>query len=300
MNLHRYDLVTLALFVLAVRCGSISQAAVQARLALGAASKRIADLEQSVGAALLARHPRGVRTTPAGQALYTHAQRILMDVESLAADLADYAAGVVGEVRLRANTSALTQFLPEDLASFMALHPAIRIEMEEQNSRDVVMAVIEGRADFGIFADRTPTLGLETLPYRRDRLVLVVPRGHALAQAPSLDFADALAFEFVSLSAETSIADRLQAQAQALGRPLKLRIRVRSFDAMCRMIAVGLGLGVLPERAAEPMLAPLGLARVALRDEWAERELLIGVRDLAALPQAAQSLVQHLTAPTPR
>ncbi len=59
----------------------------------------------------------------------------------------------------------------------MAANPGIRIELEEQNSSEVVMAVLDGRADFGIFADRTPPLGLQIVTYRHDRLVLVVPKG---------------------------------------------------------------------------------------------------------------------------
>jgi DNA-binding transcriptional LysR family regulator len=160
MNLHRLDLVALSLFNLVVRSGSISQGAALANLAVGAASKRISDLELAVGSALLERHSRGVTLTVAGQALYRHTQRILNDVDQLAADLSDYASGMIGLVRLWANTSAITQFLPADIATFVVANPGIRIELEEQNSREVVLALLDGRADLGIFADRTPTLGL--------------------------------------------------------------------------------------------------------------------------------------------
>ena len=85
MNLHRLDLVSLSLFHLVARSGSISKGAELAHLAVGAASKRISDLEAAVGAALLERHSRGVTLTVAGQALHRHAQRILSDVDVLAA-----------------------------------------------------------------------------------------------------------------------------------------------------------------------------------------------------------------------
>ena len=297
MNLHRLDLVSLSLFNLVVRTGSISRGAELGHLAVGAASKRISDLEGTMGAELFERHSRGVTLTLAGHALHRHAQRILADVDSLAADLSDHACGIVGLVRLMANTSAVTQFLPADLSSFVAAHAGIRIELEESNSREAVLAVVDGRADIGIFAERTSTFGLQTVPYRRDHLVLVVPTGHALAaRAPgtALFLADVADFDFVSLPPETSLAQRLAAESAGIGRRLRVRIHVRSFDAMCQMVAAGLGIAVLPDAAVQPHLRSMALARIELADGWVERELLIGVRDSAALPRPVRLLLDHL------
>lgn len=299
VNLHRLDLVSLALFARVVRAGSISGGAGLAHLAVGAASKRISDLEATVGAELFERHSRGVTLTLAGQALHQHAQRILADVDQLAADLSDHAAGIVGRVRLAANTSAVTQFLPADLAGFSAAHGGIRIELEESDSREAVLAVVDGRADLAIFAERTATLGLQTLPYRHDRLVLVVPAGHALARATrgrAPHWADLPELDLVSLPQGTSLAQRLAAESAAVGRHLRVRIHVRSFDAMCQMVAAGLGVAVLPDAAVQPHLRSMGLARIALADAWARRELLLGARDLAALPRPARLLLDHLVA----
>jgi DNA-binding transcriptional LysR family regulator len=300
LNLHRLDLVSLALFGFVARSGSISRGAELAHLAVGAASKRISDLETAVGAPLLERHSRGVTLTPAGQALQRHAQRILGDVDQLAAELSDFAAGVVGVVRLWANTSAVIQFLPADIAAFVADNPGIRIELEEGDSTDVVLAVADGRADLCIFAERTAPLGLQSLPYRQDKLVLVVRQDHPLATRESLDFVDATDFEFVSLSAGTSLAQRLQLESAALGRRLKLRIQVRSFDAMCHMVAAGLGVAVLPEAAVLPHLRSMGLRKLDLHDPWVRRELLLGARDFAALPRPARLLLDHLLQGRPR
>jgi DNA-binding transcriptional LysR family regulator len=299
MNLHRVDLVSLSLFALIVRSGSISKGAELAHLAVGAASKRIADLEATVGTALFERHSRGITLTAAGEALKQHAQRILNDVDLMTADMSDYAAGVVGVVRLWANTSAVTQFLPSDIAAFNAANPEIRIELEEQDSESVALAVVDGAADFGIMADQMPTFGLQTMPYRRDRLVLVAPVGHPLTQRDTVPFTDALDFDFVSLARGTSLAKRLQAAAAFAGKQLKLRIQVRSFDAMCLMVAAGLGIAVLPEVAVRPHLRSMDLHRIGLAEDWAVRDLLICARDLAALPKPARLLINHLTSAAP-
>jgi DNA-binding transcriptional LysR family regulator len=240
-----------------------------------------------------------VTLTLAGEALHRHAQRILADVDQLAADLSDHASGIVGVVRLVANTSAVTQFLPADLAGFIAAHPGIRIEMDELNSREAVLGVVDGRADIAIFAEGTAALGLQTMPYRRDRLVLVVPSGHALAErAPDgpIAFVDAIEFDFVSLTEGTSLAQRMAAATEQLGRRLRVRIHVRSFDAMCQMVAAGLGIAVLPDAggAAAPALdgasqdrprRPVGRARAADRRARSR-----------ALPRPVRLLLDHFVA----
>ncbi len=294
MNLQRLDLTSLSLFTLVVRTGSISQGAVLAHLAVGAASKRITDLEAAIGVTLLERHSRGVRPTAAGQVLFDRARSVLQEVEHLSAELSDYASGVVGVIRLWTNTSALTQFLPAELSAFQAGNPGIRIELEEQNSADVVLAVLDGRADFGIFADRTAAHGLDLLNYRRDRLVLVVPNGHPLQRRKSVSFREVVDDDFVCLSSATSLSRRLHEETELLGRRLRVRIQVRSFDAMCLMVANGMGVAVLPEAAIQPHLHSMHLKRIVLDDPWVHRQLLIGVRDVTAVPRPVRLLIDHL------
>ncbi|CAB3733957.1 LysR family transcriptional regulator [Paraburkholderia rhynchosiae] len=296
MNPNRLDFTTLSLYTLVVKTGSISKAAHFSNLAIGAASKRISDLELALGTALLARHSRGVTATPAGEALYRHAQRILENVDQLTADLSDYAAGIDGVVSLWANTSAITQFLPRDIPAFMTQNPRIRIELEEQNSTDVVMAVLDGRADFGIFADRTPELGLQTITYRWDKLVLVVPNGHPLTARSRINFSEALEYDFVTLSKDTSLYARMRLETEAVGKRLKVHIQVRSFDAMCLMVEAGLGIAVLPQDAVRPHTRSMSITKIEIADGWVRRKLVIGARDFTALPRPARLLLDHLKA----
>ncbi len=296
MNLHRIDFISLSLFNLVARTGSISQGAELAMLAVGAASKRITDLESAFGVVLLERHSRGVHLTAAGQTLFEHVQRILGDIDQMSADLSDHAKGLTGVVRLWANTSALTQFLPADLAEFSQQQPSIRIELTEAESSEVVLAILDGRADMGLFADRTHAMGLKTTFYKQDRLVLVVPQKHPLAKKKKVAFSEAIDYEFVSLTQTTSLAQRLEIESTVIRKPLRIRIHVRSFDAMCQMVAAGLGIAVLPLLAAQPLVNAMGLKKIELTDSWVDRELLLGVRDLGALTRPVRSLFDHLTA----
>ena len=295
MNLHRLDLVSLSLFALVARTGSISKGAALAHLAIGAASKRMTDLEVAMGTPLLERHSRGVTPTLAGQELLGHARRILQDVDQLAASMSDHARGVLGVVRLWANTSAVTQFLPKELATFTQTHPGIRIELQENDSQAVAMAVLDGRADLGVVADRTPTPGLQTWVYRHDRLMLVVPQGHPLVRRRVVNLTDAVKYDFVGLAQGTSLAQRLALETSQLGlSSLRVRIHVRSFDAMCQMVAAGLGIAVLPDLAVQPHLRSMRLKTIALRGSWVARDLLLCARDSTALARPARALMDHL------
>ena len=295
VNLARFDLVTLDLFVAIARTGSITRGAQQSHLAVAAASKRISDLESHLDAVLLLRHAGGVTLTDAGHIFIQHVQDIIRGVERMSGAISDYTAGTHGRVRIWANTSAITQFLPDDLSRFLGSHPGIRIDLEECNSCEVVTALEENRADIGIFDDSTPSENIRVFDYRKDRLVLIVPKNHPLTIRKSVTLSDALDYNFVSLSKTTSIAGRLLAESKRLEKSLKLRIRVRSFDAVCRMVMAEMGIGVLPHLAAEPHVRSMGLKLIQLEDPWAKRCLLLGVQSTLALPAPVHLLASSLS-----
>src|ERR687886_897890 len=177
----RVDLVDLSLFRHVVEAGSITHGADRAHLALAAASTRIRHMEESLGAPLLVRSRQGVTPTPAGRTLLQHARAILAQAERLREDLGAYAGGLAGQVRVFANTNALTEFLPEALSAFLAAHPQVSVDLEERLSDEIVGLIAEGVAEVGIVAGTVDTGRLETFPFRSDRFVLVVAKNHALA-----------------------------------------------------------------------------------------------------------------------
>ncbi len=293
---RQIDLTSLQLFVAVCELGSIGRAAEREFIAASAISKRLSDLEAALGTTLLQRHARGVRLTPAGEGLLHHARAVLFGLEQMQTELAEYADGVRGHVRVHASISAIVQFLPEDLGAFAKLHPQIKIDLEEHLSPEVLRAVQEGAADLGLCNGATGIGGLQSLPYRRDRLVLVVPRGHALADGGPVPFEASLPFDHVGLHANSSIYLATRQAATRAGTTVRVRIRVTGLDAMCRMIANGLGVGVMPERAFELLHTGDDLQAVPLTDPWAQRQLVLVARDFSSLPTAARLLVEHLQA----
>ena len=291
----RFDLISLRLFVSIANELSITHAAQREHMVLSAASKRVSDLEEMIGTPLLYRNARGVTLTPAGSSLLHYSKQIVHTVEKMQGELSEYSSGVKGHIRIHANTSAITQFLPEELSEFSIQHPQIKIDLEEKVSTAIIRSVFDGAADIGIFAGNIAAPGLQIFPYHTDKLVVVVPSRHPLARRKSVKFEKTLDYDYVGLQSDSALTALQMHAVMDLGLSIKMRIQVRSFDAMCRMIQSNMGIGILPASAAAPHTLSMGVKSIALDEAWAVRDLKICVRDLDALPVIARQLVERLS-----
>ncbi|UQY33464.1 LysR family transcriptional regulator [Pseudomonas fulva] len=290
----RLDLADLQLFLCIADAGSITAGAARANLALASASERLRKMEEAVGVTLLERRPRGVITTEAGEALAHHARLMMRQQQALNDELQDYAAGARGALDLYANTAALTLFLPGRLAPWLAERPRLRIELKERTSVDIVRNVACGLAEAGIVSSAVGAEGVQLQPVARDHLVLVAAQGHPLAPRRNLAFADVLGEAFVGLAQGSALQEHINEHARVAGRPLDLRIRMHSFEALCQMVAHGIGLGILPHGIARLHRRRHGLRMIALDDAWARRELCLCFRDWNQLSRPMRSLLAHL------
>ncbi len=251
-------------------------------------------MEASIGTPLLLREPRGVSLTRAGEALLRHARQVFAQLEQMHADLTPYAKGVRGHVSLWANTHATHTFLPDSLATFLQRHPQVSISLEEHTSPDVLMAVVRGEVEVGVVAGAMEGADVELIPYKADRLVLIAPAEHPLAARKHCPLVQVLDYPFVMLHAGSAIHTFTMNAAAALGRHLEVRIQVRSFEAVCRMVAAGVGIGLVPRSA----VSERGLPIIELEEPWAQRDLKVCVRKRALLSGFAAELVDCLTATT--
>jgi DNA-binding transcriptional LysR family regulator len=197
----------------------------------------------------------------------------------LSAELSDLQQGVARHIRLWASTAAISQFLPPLLAAYGAAKPQVRIDLEEQVSEVVVSSLRDGRADVGIWVEGPDAEGLDMQLFAHDELVLVLPARHRLASARSpIGFVDTLAEDYIGLNTGAAMLTRQQQTAQAAGVPLKLRMQVRSFDAVCHLVASGLGIAILPKAAALPIMQSMKLVSRPLVDGWARRRMMAATR----------------------
>ena len=290
----RFDIPDLSLFRHVVEAGSITQGAARANLALAAASTRIRNMEDAIGAPLLIRNRQGVTPTQAGRTLLQHARTIIAQAERLREDLGAFSGGFFSQVRILSNTNALTEFLPDVLSPFLAAHPHVSVDLEERLSDEIVGLIAEGVGDIGIVAGTVDTSRLVTFPFRSDRFVLVVSRDHPLARREKASFADVLDYDFVGLDRASALQRFLADKASRIGRPLKLRVQLRSFDGVCRLVERNAGIGIVPETTVRWAARSMAIKAVDLTDTWALRDLTICVRDVASLSTFARQLVEHM------
>lgn len=284
------DPISLQLFVAVCEEGSIARAAERESLVASALSKRIGALEAEIGTPLLVRRRRGIEPTPAGTALLARSREILGDLDRLRGELGAFGQGIQGSVRLLASPSVLAEQLPDDVAAFMARHPAVRVSLDERTSPDIVRGLHEGAADLGVLWDLADLSGLHTVPYRTDRLCVAMAPDHPLARRASLRYADTLDQASVCVAPGGTMDQLLRRQAALLGRLPAHRIQVSSMDAACRIIAAGLGLAVLPREVAVPHAGAGRLALVPLAESWAVRRFVVASRP-APLRSATASLL---------
>jgi len=289
-----FDLADLRLFVHIAEAPSLTQGARRAHLSAAAASTRIKALEGQLDCRLLYRDNRGVELTPAGQRLLQHARLILRQVEHLKDDFSEQGGDQIGHIRIFANTTAVTEFLPELLAGFLAARPGVSVDLQERLNRDIVRAILDGSADLGIVAGPVRAEGLQVVHFSTDRLVLAVPPGHPLGRLHRLTLADTLDFAHIGLHEGSTLQSFLREQVERVGGSLNLRIQVASFEAICRMVEAGVGIGVIPETAALRHSRTMNLQILALDEPWVARERSVLLRDHEALPGCARALVELL------
>ncbi len=290
----RHDMTSLRLFVAVCEFRSLSRAAESLNLALSAASRRLKLMEDEVGAPLVKRLPHGFEPTAAGFSMFRYAQMVLHLGDQLSASIADLQSGVRGRVRVFASSSALVQRLAADLAAFAKQHPEVRIDLEERPTTDTLEALDRRNADLGVIVRGVPLPGLTSFPYAKDRLAVAVNHSNPLSKRASVTLSDLLDEDFVALEIGTAVHRLVDEKARALGKILRLRVQVRSFEVMCQMVAHGLGIGILPEAALRPLADALGIALVRLDEPWAVRDIDVVISTGSESNEATRQLLKTL------
>lgn len=289
------DIDSLALFVKAAELHNLTRAAEACFITVPAASRRLSLLEHQFKAQLFERHSRGLQLTPAGDHLLKHAREVIAAVIHMRAEMGNYASGRNAVLRILGNTSAMAQFLPSDVASFQAQHDNVRIVLEESWSDEVIRRVRSGDADLGVVVEGGETEGLWCQPYRSDRLAAVLLKDDPL-DGEAIAFAELIERDLVGLEGGSTLTRLLTAQAELQMQTMALRVQVRSFEAVCRAVQAGLGVGILPLAAARSFTEAMQLKVLPLSDAWALRGMQICTRSRPAQQTPLGQLAAHLQA----
>ncbi|WDD92015.1 LysR family transcriptional regulator [Burkholderia sp. FERM BP-3421] len=294
----RFDLTDLRLFMHVCEAGSITGGAERTHITLQSASERIRGMEDELGVPLLHRTRNGAQPTDAGRSLEHHARAVLQQIEQMRGELQQYGEGLRGHIRLLCNTASLSEYLPEALAAYLPRHPKLTISVEERSSQDIVHAIRNRVAEFGIVADSVGLDGLEQIPFREDWLIGIAAAGHPLARHEQIAFADLIDTDFIGMTDGSALQVHLAEQAKALGKRIHYRVQLKSFDAICRLVASGVGIGVVSRHAALRARATMDELRlVELTDSWAHRKLTLCARRFEDLPRHTRDFIAFLSNP---
>ncbi|ENV46859.1 hypothetical protein P255_03009 [Acinetobacter brisouii CIP 110357] len=290
----RLEVFDLELVLQIAKTGSLTQAAQQAAISLQAASERLKKIEQQFDIKLFSRHSSGMQLTFAGESFLEYAQEIVQRSHSLQQHMLQFSSQQKQQLCLWCNSSAQSEYLPKILPEYLLQNPQLQIELQEAESTDIVTALTQGTAQLGLVSSFFNTEHLQTLEFAEDPLVLICPMQHPLAHNTQINLADALHFAFIGLKQYHSLQQSIERQAQQLGYGIEYRLRLPSFSAIAQVVADGVGVAILPQRAAQQLQSLYPFHYIHLQGAWANRKLLLACRHFDELPVAYQHLSEFL------
>ena len=290
----RLDLFDLQLFLNIVETGSLTRGAEYSSISLQAASERIKKLEQHYQVNLFIRHSGGVKLTFAGQVFAEHAQAILQQGQQLSRAMAVFSEGQHSNISLWCNSSAQSEYLPLLLPQYLVNNPNIQIDLKEAESNDIIAALASGTAKLGLISSFFPASQLQTLEFSDDPLVLICPEQHDLAANQALTLADCLSYPFVGLMQYHSLQQSIETQARLLNCEIQYRLRLPNFAAIAQVVANGVGIAIMPKRAAQRLSKLYAFQQIQLTGDWANRKLLLAAKNFDELSTAYQHFSQFL------
>ena len=290
----RLDFFDLRLFLNIVDTGSLTKGAERSAISLQAASERIKKLEQQYQVSLFSRHSGGVKMTFAGQVFAEHAQALLQQGQQLSQAMAGFSKGLNSNISLWCNSSAQSEYLPLLLPQYLVNNPNIQIDLKEAESNDIIAALASGTAKLGLISSFFPAPQLQTLEFSDDPLVLICPEQHDLATNQALTLADCLNYPFVGLMQYHSLQQSIETQARLLNCEIQYRLRLPNFAAIAQVVANGVGIAIMPKRAAQRLAKLYAFQQIQLTGDWANRKLLLATKNFDELSTAYQHFSQFL------
>lgn len=284
------DLENLKAFYSVARCGSFSMAADELFLTQPAVSKRVANLEDSLGTVLFDRIGKSIQLTQAGRVLLPRAEAVLNQLEDARRALADLSGDVKGELHVATSHHVGLHKLPPVLRAFATQFPGVNLKFEFLDSEVALERVLKGICELAVVTlAPEPVDHLEFEMLWRDRLRFVTSRESELPESTNL----------LSLSEAPAILPDLSTYTGRLVKrcfderrlPLSINMTTNYLETIKMMVSVGLGWSVLPESMLDDNIRPLHLAGVAL-----VRDLGVAKHSKRQLSNAAAAFLDVLRA----
>jgi DNA-binding transcriptional LysR family regulator len=265
--------------------GSFSRAADLLHRTQPAVSLAVRRLEQRIGTTLFTRETKRPELTEAGRVLVGYAQQMCRVQREARAALAQLRSLARGAVHVGVDETLVGPLLPV-LRDYHAQHPAIRVDLVPPAGADVLAPVSRGELDLAVVHEDVPGERFEAVTIGRERLVAVVPAGHALARRSSVGFAEIAAEVLVELSRPERGPSATAGLAARLGVTLRVGVGLPSLDAVKQAVGQGFGVAVLPSGAVAAEVTGGRLCAVGIDEALAPSPVWL-VRSRQREPSAA-------------
>ncbi|MGE4244273.1 LysR family transcriptional regulator [Ramlibacter sp.] len=295
---RQVDLFTLKLFLAVTEERQVSRAAARENLAPSAATKRIQDLEEILGAQLFDRTPRGVLPTAAGRVLARYVTQIFGTFEDIRRDFEEFTDGVRGTITVCSTGGIISTYIAREMAEFAGNFPQVDIDLKESTNAGVIRTLASGDADVAIYV-KLPGEDfdeIEITDYRMDRIVAVVARGHPLAQRGPLRLTEMFGHNLIAIGSHTTLMGQVRRAADLEGIEFKPKYTVNSIYSATALVRMNHGVTLMPDGLLSA--ADLEHVQIVPMDEpWASRKVVLGTRRGRTLSVAARNFVAQLTSP---
>jgi DNA-binding transcriptional LysR family regulator len=231
------DLSLLRSLVTVADSGAITEAASRLGLTQPALTRRIQQLEQEFGVALLSRSRKGAELTDLGRLVEREARLLIDRYDALKQEVASQSNVEGGTVRIGGGATAVSFVLPDAIANYQREHPRVHFHVKEASSSEIASDVADGHLELGLVTQPVRTAGLEIEPILDDRIVLVAAAGNPLADAGTLSVESLDGQNFVGFEGGSAIRQIVDASLREAGVAINVIMELRSIPAILRMVA---------------------------------------------------------------
>lgn len=290
------NIAQLTTFVAVVDHGSFSEAARVLGLSQPAVTMQIQALEADIGATLLDRGYRRVSLTEAGQVLLPYARRVIGELDEARSSIALLSDSISGRISVAASTTPGQYLLPRALGAFLGINPEVGVTLHVYDSAEVVARVESGEADLGMTGAEVHGARVLYEPLGTDKLALICPAGHPLADREVATFLEIAEEPFIVREAGSGTRMTAEASVRRSGvdpADLDVVMELGTNEAIVSAVEGGMGLGIVSMHVADKSLE---LGRVALvrgAGFPVQRPLFL-VLPRRTLGRAAEALANHL------
>jgi LysR family transcriptional regulator, low CO2-responsive transcriptional regulator len=294
---ERAQLPHLETFSKAAELSSFTGAARALRLTQASVSQRVQALEKTLGTPLFKRQGGGVELTEAGLKLYDYAQRILDLQRQARREITGHNAPVGGELRLAASSIPGEHLLPSLLSQFGQMHPHFRVRATISDSMGVVAQVERGEVSLGLVGRKTDNPHLDFRYLASDRMVLVVPKDHALRRRKKVSVMQLARHPLVMREVGSGLRHCFEKSLDKAGLSLfdlRVALELGSNEAIKEAVLQGVGVAVLSTYAVQKELRAGQLHALTVSDLHCDRDMYMVQDRRRVLPLPARLFLLFL------